>query len=67
MHFSQLTRAGPLAAIAPNGQASTQTPQAEQRESSTRATKPDDASIGLLYLTIASMPAQQHLQQLQIA
>jgi hypothetical protein len=47
--------------------ASSQAAQAVQFASSTLATYPEESIDGAPYFTIASMPPQQHLQQLQIA
>jgi hypothetical protein len=67
MHFSQFTVALPFILIALKAQASSQAPQAVQFASSTLATYPEESMDGAPYFTIASMPPQQHLQQLQIA
>jgi hypothetical protein len=67
MHFSKFTVSTSFRESAPKGHASTQVPQAVQFASTTLATYPEEASAGIPYFTIASIPAQQHLQQLQIA
>ena len=67
MQASHSTCATPSMDSAPNGHASTHAPQLVHSSASSRATNPDDAMIGLPYWVIASMPAQQHEQQLQIA
>ena len=66
MQASRFTTAVPFIAIAPKGQLCSHTPQAVQAASSTWATYPDDATIGTPCLRMASIPPQQHLQQLQI-
>ena len=66
IHFSKFTVAFPFILIALKAQASSQAPQAVQLVSSTLATYPDETIIGTPNFTMASMPAQQHLQQLQI-
>ena len=66
MHFSQLSVDVLSIDKALKGQASTQVPQDEHRCSSILTTYPEEAIMGLPYLTIASMPPQQHLQQLHM-
>jgi hypothetical protein len=67
MHLVQSTDETPLTLIAPKGQTSSQVPQPIHAPSSTCATYPDDATMGTPCFTIASIPPQQHEQQLQIA
>jgi hypothetical protein len=67
MHFPQSTVDLPFTVIAPNGHASSQSPQAMHAASSTCATYPEDATIGTPCFIIASRPPQQQEQQLQIA
>ena len=65
MQASHFTAALPSTWLASNGQQSRQLPQALQRVPSTWATYPDEAITGIPYFNIASIPLQQHLQQLQ--
>lgn len=67
MQVCLLTVAVPFIRMAPKGHLSSHAPQAVHAVWSTWATYPDDATIGTPYFRMASIPPQQHLQQLQIA
>jgi hypothetical protein len=67
MHFFKSTVGTSFMESAPKGHTSTQMAQVVQFASTTLATYPEEASEGMPYFTMASIPAQQYLQQLQIA
>jgi len=66
MQKSHFTTALPFTLTAAKAQVSSHVPHPLQRVSSTCATYPEEATAGIPYRVMASIPPQQHLQQLQM-